>query len=128
MTTLVVACNHAFIVFVDVIIDKFNCLCCGILFIKVGLQKRVAAFWRPTPYDLILPLFLLIKLYVFIIHYSLYSSRLVNLLFPTFVSICFNNVANMAILSKEIDCQLLCRYLQVRVCVVASYWSNQQCI
>ena len=40
-TSLVVACNHAFIVFVDVIIDKFNCV---IIFVKVGLQKRVAAF------------------------------------------------------------------------------------
>lgn len=27
MTSLVVACNHAFIVFVDVIVDKFNCVC-----------------------------------------------------------------------------------------------------
>ena len=26
MTSLVVACNHAFIVFVDVIVDKFNCV------------------------------------------------------------------------------------------------------
>ena len=26
ITSLVVACNHAFIVFVDVIVDKFNCV------------------------------------------------------------------------------------------------------
>lgn len=39
---------------------------------------------------------------------------LVNVLFPTLISCCFQNDSNAAILEQEVSCELLAHFIEVR--------------